>query len=188
MGRGVALKNRVVIPDESHIMTKFRTDLPNGAIDWQSLFNSMATAQSFSAMRDAIYASGTLRTGYLDRVQDDVVINEAVLSADLNRLRDLVTWIVRRDRFYAGVGDEAFWCGHLDAIFDRMGSHVGAVYPLPQPDTSAPRRIPPCPKCAGSAAVHHVTWDPSPFWRCVACDSSFRSPGVKVTDGRRHHT
>ncbi|NHZ71325.1 MAG: hypothetical protein GWP18_06750 [Proteobacteria bacterium] len=184
IGSIVGLKNSAAVPDESHIMTKFRTDLPNGAIDWQSLFNVMATAQTFAAMRDSIYASGTLRTGYLDRVEDNVTVTEAVLDADLNRLRDLLTWIVRRDRFYAGVGDEAFWSGHLDAIFERMGAHVGAVYPLPQPNTGVPPRVPPCPTCSASSAVRHESWDPSPSWVCDSCDTSFRSPGVKVTDGR----
>ena len=175
-------------PDVLSIVTKFRTDFPNGAIDWQSLFNFVATAQSFAAMRDPIYASGTLRTGYLDRVEDDVEILNAVEHADLNRLRDLLTWVVRRDRFSPGVGDEAYWCGHLDAIFDGMGSHVGAVYPVPHTDPSRPRRIPPCPACGDTRTVDFESSSPALLWRCATCRTTFDHPGAGAVDGRVPHT
>jgi len=137
---------------------------------------------------DPIYASGTLRTGYLDRVEADVEILDAVEHADLNRLRDLLTWIVRRDRFSAGVGDEAYWCGHLDAIFDGMGSHVGAVYPLPHTDASRPRRTPPCPTCGDTDTVDFDKSSSALLWGCAICQTTFDYPSAGAVEGRVPHT
>ena len=124
-------------------MTRFRTDIANDDIDWRSLFDVVARADGFSAMRDQIYASGCLRTGYLDRVATDVNVAEEALVAGLDRLRDLLTWVVRGDRFDPGVGDDAYSSGCLDALFGEMSDRAGVRY-------SSARRYPSTPSGSGS--------------------------------------
>lgn len=187
------------------IMTKFRTDVPDGDIDWRSLLVEMAAAGSFSAMRDPIYASGALRTGYLDRVTNDVEIAEETIQADLDRLRDILTWIVRGDRFDGGVGDEAYWSGSLDAVFEEIGDRVGLPYSLPRGVYVLPRRIPGCPTCSDTRRVQIVVYgmppappvgvDESricfpgcltngtePSWFCPSCEMFYDYPGYRITD------
>jgi hypothetical protein len=128
-------------------MTRFRTDVANGDIDWRSLFDVVASADGFSAMRDPIYASGCLRTGYLDRVATDVKIEEEAIVAGLDRLRDLLTWVVRGDRFDPGIGDDAYWSGCLDALFGEMSDRAGVPY-------SSARRNPSTPAGLGFNDTH----------------------------------
>ncbi|GMQ99097.1 MAG: hypothetical protein BMS9Abin17_1648 [Acidimicrobiia bacterium] len=119
-------------------MTRFRTDVANDDINWRSLFDVVAGADNFSAMRDPIYASGCLRTGYLDRVATDVNVEEQARVADLDRLRDLLTWVVRGDRFDPGVGDDAYRSGCLDVLFGEMSDRAGVPYSSARRNQSTP--------------------------------------------------
>jgi len=119
-------------------MTRFRTDVANDDIDWRSLFDVVASADGFSAMRDPIYGSGCLRTGYLERVASDVNVEEEARMAGLDRLRDLLTWVVRGDRFHPGVGDDAYWSGCIDVLFGQMSDRAGVPYSTARRDASTP--------------------------------------------------
>ncbi len=82
------------------------TDLRADGVDWAALLGAVADAENFTALLDPVYESGVLVSRYDPDLLDD--IDEVVDSADVATLRSLLTAIVRRDRFDAGSGDDAY--------------------------------------------------------------------------------
>lgn len=174
-------------------------DVPTERIDWGALFAAVASADSFNAMLGPVYASGVLVSDYNPSYDDD--LEEAVEMADVATLRSLLTAIVRGDRFEEGSGEESYWEGDIDLVFDALAANVGVAHPLPPGDYIIPRRIPPCPICGDTERVQYVIhgMPPGPpegfdenrvvfagcvvdgdmrAWHCPKCDTDYDPPHV----------
>ena len=174
-------------------------DVPLERIDWGALLSAAASADSFSAMLGPVYASGVLVSDYDPSYGDD--FDEAVETADVATLRSLLTSIVRGDRFVEGSGEEAYWDGDIDLVFDALAANVGETYPLPPNDYLVPRRVPACPACGDTGGVQYIIhgMPPGPpegfdenrvvfagcvvdgevhSWHCPSCDADYDPPYV----------
>ena len=185
-----------------------RTDLPDDAIDWQTLLEALADAESFADMVGPLYGSGALIADYECHAPDDADWYELPDDLDALALRALLTELVREGQTSPGMGDAHYWHGTIDTVLDELARRVGAFYPLPLPEYVLPRRIPPCPTCGRTDRIQYrlagmppapppdfdmdrvifagciIEDEPEPSFRCArdGIDFDFDPPGYTGDD------